>query len=539
MPTAPIGACGTVAAVAGTQSRYEWQFKQRLTSGGLNSQTAYLARNTSELARHLTGSDQGTIGQSGVLKGLLCSVVAATMRVSVGVGLGQFYDSTVSEPDSKAKWMELRAAKEVTLAVGDAANPRWDVIEIQPASVNGSAEVIDFFNPADNTFTPAVVSVLKLSEAALQVRAGTPNANPKLPAGVAGWMPLAYVYVAANALVLNVDRVLHCRPILTPRRGTTPDDLLDNSSPFSEADTISGGGFRVDANGLAGFVNTAMSGAFPNGGRPFYIPSNAPVLLSATGNYDGGGLPVADTVVYAYAARPPYPAGYDASLAPRELYIADTTTTNVAKTIPQGSRGCIIVFSSTAPFHTALGQAGSPSDTSSFTDGLWGSVSIKRSDMIYIGAAFYELAILGLMIQRVSGAAVATQRKPGKSFLADLPIAAPESYSLWSEPTGQLLKVRWPATATLIDMQVRVRVDPGDNLKISITDEFGDSSLNQGMYINMFANNDAAEQTFGDMHSVVVSDFGNVTIMEASSTGPGIIADLYGKCYYDAVLRMR
>ena len=524
--------------MAGTQSRYAWQFKQRLTSGGLNLQTSYLARNTSELGRHLAGgTDQELTLQTGVIRGFIVTVVPATLKLTVGPGLGHYFDSAVSEPDSKAQWMELRASKEVTATAGDAANPRWDVVEVQPASIDAAAEIIDFFNPTDNTFSPAVVVVQKTAEVNVQVRAGTPNANPKLPAGTAGWMPVAYVYVAANALALNVDRVMHCRPILTPRRGTTPDNVTGLLSQIGENLNISGGGWRIEADGVEGFLNTAMAGTFPLWGRPFYLPAGTFVSLSATGNYAGGGLPLANTTVHAYVAPPPYPAGYDVSMAPREMFITDTTTPGLSATIPPGARGCIVVAGSGAPsLTTPLGQRGSPTATDSFTDNFWGAFTLRRSDMLYIGAAFYDIALPGLVTQRVNGSWVAPRRKTGDDFTADLPIVGPTTYNMWQGFAGAPMV--FPSTARRLSMQVVASANAGASLHIELEDDWTGTS-GGGTPAFDILNNQAGNETISATYEAMTTSSGNVKITAAAADGTIVVAVLQTRAYEDEVLSMR
>ena len=527
-------------AVAGTQSRYEWQFKQRLTSGGLNSQTAYLARNTSAAMRAFTGFDAESALQSGVIRGLTVSVVAGTMRVSVAPGIGQFYDATVSEPDSKAKWMELAAAVEATVTAADAANPRWDVVEVQPAVVNGAAEIIDFYNPNDNTFSPAVVSVQKLSVAAIQVRAGTPGANPKLPAGVASWIPLGYVYVGATVVELNVDRVMHCRPLLTPRRGVyRNEDPASLFSPYTEGGSISGGGWSIATDGYAGACAAAMNGTFPNGGLPFSIPGNSNIGL-ITGNYEGGGLPAGNTLVHAYVAPPPYPAGYDATLAPRELYLKDVTTPDCQGTMPAGSRNCIVLTSSSGPQLTGpLGLRGNPnSNTGTFTDNLWGAFTRQRSQLLYVGAAYHAIGIPGLVTQRVIGATVAPKRKTGFSFGSDLPIGAPASYNMWGNIAGDDAMML-PETARRMTIAGVFNLLTTGTMYLIVEDSDTGASSQGLIYIAM-SNITGSTKNLGDAYSVQVSDAGSLQLNEGVATfvaGGG--ARFYLREYTDAVLAMR
>ena len=526
--------------MAGTQSRYEWQFKQRLTSGGLNSQTAYLARNTSEAMRAFTGFDLESTLQTGVIRGLTVSVVGGTMRISVAPGIGQFYDAAVSEPDSKTKWMELAAAVEATITAADPARPRWEVVEIQPAVVNGVAEIIDFYNPNDNTFSPAVVSVQKLSVAAIQVRAGTPGANPKLLAGVAGWVPLAYVYVGAAVIALNADRVMHCRPLLTPRRGVyRNEDPTSVFSPYTEGGSISGGGWEIEADGFDGLLAAAMNGTFPNGGLPFSIPGNSNIGLVA-GNYEGGGLPAGDTLVHAYVAPPPYPSGYDASLGPREIYLKDVTTPNCLGTMPAGSRNCIVLTSRSGPQLTGpLGLRGNPNvNSDTFTDDLWGAFTRQRSTMVYIGGAYHAIGIPGLVTQRVVGSQVSPKRKTGFRFDADLPIAVPIVYNMWASIVGDD-SMELPTTARRMTIAGVFNLLTTGTMYLVLEDSDtgagGDGLLNISVTNVTGVTNDV-----GLAHRVLVSNAGALQLNEGLVTAiAGGGARFYLREYTDMILAMR
>lgn len=525
--------------MAGNQSRYEWQFKQRLTSGGLNLQTSYLARNTSEAMRFLAGgTDSETFGQTGIIRGFMVSAVPGTLKLTVGPGLGHFFRADASEPDSKAKWMELIASKEVTTTAGDAANPRWDVVEARPATIDGTPEIIDFFNPADNTFSPAVVSVQKLAQASVRVRQGTPNANPKLLAGDPDWIPLAYQYVPATTLALSVEQTMHCRPILTPRHGVTPDNINNtNLTQFGENQNISGGGWRIAADGAEGFLATAMAGTFPLGGRPFYIPGGTFVNISATGNYVGGGLPLASTLVYAYVAPPPYPSGYAATLAPREMFILDVTIPNLAATIPPGIRGGIVVIAPSAPANldNPLGQRGTPITAHSFTDNFWGAFDLKRSDMLYIGAAYYDFAVPGLVTQRVVGNWIAPKNKTGVQFDGDLPINAPAVYNLWTAYTDPMA---FPPTARRLAMQCLAVLDAGDGLRVELEDEWTGNGTTGGIRADI-SNTSAVTKAVSREFDVQVTSTGNITISAAAKNGGVTAAALITRAYEDRILAMR
>jgi hypothetical protein len=526
--------------MAGTQSRYEWQFKQRLTSGGLNAQTNYLARNTSEVVRGSHGTDQETAGQSGILKGFIASVVPGTLRVTVSAGIGQLFDESITEPDSKAQWLELRASAEVTHNPGQATRDRWDVIEVQPAAVSGTAEIIDFFNPADNTFTPSVVVVQKISEAVLQIREGTPAVHPKLPAGTPGWIPIAYVFVEKAVIELDPDRVMYCRPILTPRVGVTPDNAFNINAPYMQNRGVSGGGWDIPAANLDGTLAVTMNGLFPNG-LPFHLPRGTNVSLSASGNYVGGGLPVVSQTLYAYVAPPPYPAGYDASLAPRECYIVDSyTTPDLAATIPVGSRGCIVVVagSGITPGAGPLGLPGSPANTYGIVDDFWGSVNITRAQMVYLGAAYFENTLPSIVQQRVDGGCwVVTKRKTGKVFGGALPIAAPTAYNMWTKFVGAS-DMGLPATARRLSLVVEAGLLTGGDLWVSLSDDWAEGA--DGLVGMGIANTSAGTHIMGQTVEVLASDTGEVSIEEGRIQGASAdSARLLVRAYNDEVLASR
>lgn len=524
--------------MAGTQSRYAWQFKQRLTSAGLNTQTDYLARNTSEVGRHLVKTDKEVAHQSGIFSGFIATVVPGTLRTAISPGLGQLFDSGLSEPDSQAEWLELRASIEVSHAPGDAIRPRWDVIEVQPAAVDATAEIIDFFNPADNTFTPAVVAVQKTSQAVAQVRAGTPDANPKLPAGTPGWIPIAYVYVEANALALNPNRVMYCRPILHARRGVTPDNITGVLAPFNENYGISGGGWNVAADGLAGTLASTMNGVFPEHGGAFHIPRGVQVDIS-TQNIVGGVLPVVNVPVYAYVAPPPYPAGYDLSMAPRELYIADSLTTpGLASTISVGSRGCIVITDTGAPGAGPLGQAGGNNATYTITNNFWGTVNIVRSQMLFIGAAFFATAIPGLTIQRCNGAWVTTKRKTGVDVLALVPIGAPVTINLWTSIAADPV-MTLPSTARRVSVAGNFQLLPTGTFFLSLEDQWtGDGG--RGVVTFEAVNFTADPNVLGGTHEMMVNEDGECIANKGVATNAGGDGcNLYVRAYEDAVLCQR
>lgn len=524
--------------VARKNTHYEIQPRQRLTTDALNQQDAWTSRQANEVARRLLRADIGNM--SGVISGLLVSVIAATMQVSVGAGLALYYDSTIEDPDSQHQWVELRDAGATVLTLDPGgANPRWDVIEIAPGVVDGDADILDVWDPQLGVPVPTLLAPLKVGTPVVTVRKGTEAAAPKFPAGVDGVIPLAYVYVGAGVVALNVDRVVYCRPILTPRRGVYRNEPTnDIFSPYFENHNISGGGWAVAADGFDGTLAAAMTGTFPNGGLPFSLPGNTNISL-ITGNYEGGGLPAGNTVVHAYVAPPPYPTGYSTSLGPRELYLRDVTIPNCSTTISAGARNCIVLVSSSGPSLTSpLGQRGGPnSNTNTFTDNLWGAFTHIRSNLLYIGAAFHAIAVPGLITQRVKGATVAPARKTGFDFEADLPIAAPTVYNLWGNITGDAA-MQLPETATKCHMSAAFDNDGGGHLHMKLEDDWtGQSSL--GVVAITHYNDAASTFRGGGTFVLQPSSSGSVTVTQAAAQLIDGEQRMHVRAYEDIILAMR
>lgn len=521
-------------------THYDYQLRQRLTSTAMNIQAGWTSRLSPEVLRRTALGDRQLV--SGVLSGLQVNVVANTLQVAVSGGLGVMYDATQSDPNSQHRWMEvLDGTPLVATLDGGGANPRWDVVELAPGVVNGVGEILDFYNANTGQFVPAAANPLKVCTPVLAVRKGTEDANPKLPAGIAGCIPLAYVYVAAGAAILNVDRVMHCRPILIPRRGVwRTEDATSLFSPYQEGGGVAGGGWVFAADGFDGTLATSMSGSFPNGGLPFYLPGGTNISLVTAGNYEGGGLPGGNTLVHAYIAPPPYPTGYDSSLAPRELFIQDVTTPGVINTVPAGSRNCIALVSSSTPDQgSPLGLRGGPHvNTGTFTDNLWGAFTRTRASLIYVGAAYHAIGIPGMVTQRVIGARVSPARKTGFEFDGDLPIAAPTQYNLWASIAGDD-PMAFPQTARRINVSAEFHLLTTGQLYLKVEDADTGTGGHGLIYLSQ-RNNTGGTANVGGERDFTVDEKGDIIINAGSVTN--IAAN--GACfrtrsYEDVILAMR
>jgi hypothetical protein len=505
-------------------THYDFQLRQRLTSSALNAQEAWTSRLSPEALRALVAGDTGNV--SGVLDGLLVTVQVGTLNVQIGGGLALLYDSTQSAPASTHRWIEVGYSAPITAThdAGDGANPRWDVVEIEPGNVDGSGEVLDFYNPNTGAFVPLVAAPLKVCTPVVTIRKGTPAANPKFPAGVAGRIPLAYVYVATAAVALNANRVVYCRPILEAKRYTgAPNKLTE----------VCGGGWQRSSLSLVGEIAQTMKGRFSTGSQ-FHLPAGTVATLSASGNYHGGGLPVASGTVYMYAAPPPYPSGYDAVIAPREIFTPDATVMGAC--YPAGSYGAILIATDIPPTPDYVG-APTPAGTITITDNLFGAVSIATTQCIYVGAAYFSLGDVALRAQTYKGAVSSGAGVAGKDINALLPIAADTDVSMAANQ-GLDPAYRLPAHVRRIHLQGFHRLSVQGDFDILIKDALSDIAGNSYRH-SQYRSNIAADIARGITAWVYLDDLQKLTINYADGNGLSASNVLRAMAWEDPVIAAR
>lgn len=450
--------------MSGQHTRYQFLLRQRFTATALNTQADYTARLTYAALQALVAAD----GQysSGVIDGLLPTIQAGTMNVVVGGGLGLMYDGVLSLPDATHRWIEIQhsAPITVTLDTGD-VQPRWDLIEIAAAQVDGPPEVLDFFDPALGVAVPLAASPVKVCTPVVHVTKGTPSASPRFPAtGGTKRIPLAYVYVPAAAVSLNPLDIAYCRPIRKPRSFVMTPTTIDLPHRWQ----IKGGGLQVSIAGLQARVVNEMSGSFPGSSTPFALALNQVCQLSVN-NYDGGGLPGTSRQVYAYAIKWPFPAGSEPTLAPREFYLRNPALMT-AGGYAVGQQGCMVVWSSTAPSVSNQGP-GNAGGSASFNHPNVGAFTVPYEEMVYVGSAMYDQPLNQLVLQRAWGSIVGSPRKTGADFEPDLPIAAPISYILNASLIGQPV-MRLPAHVTRVRVVSRFNIGVNTWIYAQFADQF-------------------------------------------------------------------
>lgn len=510
--------------------------RQRLTTNDENAAKAYQDKMALDLARALCGDDGN---RSGILTGCGVSVVGATMDVSVQPGLGLYYDSTSGAPDSVYRLIEVPSAITITLDAAD-PQPRWDLIEIQPNSVNGTAETVDFWDPVLGTFIASPASPLQVASPTVQFVKGTPSATPKFPTPTAGFIPLAYQFVPGGAVALLQDDVLHCRPILRPT-----GDFLDPQPyvlPYKPPKHCTGGGlFAIGGTTTPVLVNQ-MEGYFELSHTKFMLPRPTQVGVEF-GIFDGGGLPVADTQLFFYAVPVPIPLppGDPNRLAPREFFTVNFNNVSFgAGGYKNGMQGCIYVYSQIGPTED---QQGAPigGGIASFTGHpVFGNFTSDRSTWYYIGACMYDFGTVEVVKQTIYGDRVCPVRKTGKAISGFMPIGGATPFTITTEVAGDP-SMSLPAHA--FDLVMRIGHTTGAAVaetKVAFYDDGGDAALlGSSRRTCGLVEPGTLALTLSSAEFVVTPDnSGNITVDYADTSGiPDVV--LRVESYRDKILAMR
>lgn len=518
---------------------YDFQLRQRITANALNEQVAWASRQVHELGRRMLAGNTGSPANvTGVVSGLEVSVQGGSMNTQIGGGLALYYDSTKAVPESRHRWIEVFDDAPITLThdPGD-ASPRWDVIEIAPGSTSGLGQILDFFNPATGVFVPALSNPLKVCSPTATIRKGTPAASPKFPAGAAGCIPLAYVYVPAGAVTLGTTDVLFCRPLLRPPAGVVTPTVIVPGVVTQVEPTIRGGGLGVPAaGGLSGELGLDLEGLLPDSHVRFQIPTGTALALSIN-NMDGAALPGTSRCVYFYLVPPSkvYPTGYDAFVGEREFYIRNQTRIASGGYAFEQRHG-IVVVSDKAPRTSNRGQPAT-SSTFSINHPTFGAVSIDTDYSVYIGSAFYDVFLAQLVPQRVFGAHVGGPRKTGVKIDGDFPVVAPTLYSLGSSYVGDD-DFALPAHVRRVRVIGAWDIDLGEWAVLNLTDQFETSGSNPPYPTWTFINSAGGLGNTG-IDTWVHLNTSQQVVVTLADYGAGGDAFLYAYEWVDPILAAR
>jgi hypothetical protein len=383
--------------------RIIYNTRERAESDDLNNTTDLLVRQDINNLAFTSAPDAFTaLNLYGVVAGLVVGSTGLSLTVVVDIGLAVKYDAPAADVyDSKYRLIEVTTP--ITVDVSsyvNGVNPRWIVIEVEPGSAVEAMSLRDIYNPTTSMFVPQSVPKVRKSEPVVSVTAGLAAATPVMPAGTAGKIPLAYIYLGAGALAVNPDTIVGCRPLLTARLGEA-------------AANLTGGGFEVATDGVS-VVTASSSMQF----RPALFPATVSldhtvvsIDLAAVGS-DAWGFgmlyPVTTAPIYMFLMAAPYPAGYDTNLAGREFVPADQVA--VAAVIPSytaGVTGGLLVASSDPPdnldaaigTHVGIAVFGVNDPT---WNGGPGVSALLQGRVAYVGAVSFQIGLGGLVAQRVN-----------------------------------------------------------------------------------------------------------------------------------------
>ena len=444
--------------------RLQANTRERILSTDWNNATALHHRALIEAGAALL---QGDATLFGVVRGLTVSTSGGSLSVSVAPGLALRSGSAPTTYDSSTQWIELRTTTAVDLtALVDGANPCWAVIEIAEASAVEISEARDIFDPVTGTFATASVTKVTGSSPTLTARAGTAAATPVFPAGAAGVIPLAYVYLGAGTAAIGTTDIVMCRPMLRS----------ENAETFAGTGgrPVWGGGVSVAAAGTD-IVLRSAGGRFLNHRMNWSIaPGDGTAAFAVTApGYDGAAAPVADDVVYFYACPAPYPSGYDSSLAPREHRPGTTALTRYQGLVAADVHNAIIVASVVEPqVDSPLGNPTAGNFSLTCAPFSSGAVTFDRTTAVYLGAASWDVSATDFLVQdvRCNGWVY-----PYQPTTVDVDANGTGTYSLWSSPTpvGAYDDMLFPLTALRVQTMVALRdaaMNSGSEVAVHITD---------------------------------------------------------------------
>lgn len=499
--------------------RVVWNTRERILSTDFGNAAALFHRALIESVSAALIAD-GTL-RSGVVRGMQTTVQNGTLNVIVSPGLSLLAETAATTYDSDLSWIEVRENVTVDLSgLVDPGNPRWVVIEAASNEDTEVSELRDIFDPASGTFSSQTVPKVQGSSPTITARGGTPAAEPSFPSGTTGAVPLAYVYVPASAATLTVGDVVLCRPLL--KAPGTPDLQTGNLL------TVQGGG--VEAVGATdNVVLKDARGRFKGHAFDWEINSAVHTQLNvADQGSDSSFFPPAGiTNVYFYACPPPYPSGYDASLAPREFILGSNAASRFSGAVSDGQANCIVVASTDAP--NAYSLQGEPDSAGSFTiteRAFGGAATIDKLDVVYLGHVLYDPpGVAGFRSQEVRGADVL----PDPGFSPDIDLTDGGSpASIWEDSgTGSQI---YPATALKVVCEMTVQVAAGNTGQVSATDD-----QNRTVQDHIEAGATALTRVW-EFAPHVVPGSGNVTY---STSGTVAIGTLEARAYEDTILAKR
>ena len=151
----------------------------------------------------------------------------------------------------------------VTLAtaVGDATNPRIDIIEMKLETVSDTPIARDFEDAVTRVKSSASPNKARRTKATFQIKQGTPAATPAYPDVTTSFVALGAVYVPATHNA--VHSISNLRDLRFPLGGITVHDIEYNQLNINGGGTpwtLDHAGMRADSDDPSGFVYALCPG---------------------------------------------------------------------------------------------------------------------------------------------------------------------------------------------------------------------------------------------------------------------------------------
>lgn len=108
-------------------------------------------------------------------------------------------DWVATDVDAPAvNWFALKTDVDLATAVGDATNPRMDIVEMKLEIVEDTPDARDFEDAITRAKSTTNPNKARRTKATFQIKQGTPAASPSYPACTAGFVPIAAVWIPAT-----------------------------------------------------------------------------------------------------------------------------------------------------------------------------------------------------------------------------------------------------------------------------------------------------------------------------------------------------
>jgi hypothetical protein len=523
--------------MASGQQRVVWNNGERAISDDNNKQGDFIARQRNEILRSLCQLDAvpgspgiTNLNQSatddypldGIVLDGLEAIVDTPGYVMITPGTLAGWVGQPGDPGQDSGWMvvpssglsELRP--EMVIVENNGTVPRCDIIEVRfNATEVATVEDRDIYNPASESFVPAIVT--KTTQVVLQfrVRTGTPGVPPN---GDYGWLPLTLAIVQPGLPVSMVD-FYDVRPLLRDMQGRAR--TLDAMNGNSGALINRGSNHQVQASTTDGTIpHTTLFGVAQaefNGMRmEGYLTRNTPITPASQANWglittgvggDGYGIALGSdvfvrgtaTVIGPYTDQIVIAAcfprlAFNNGTVPRCVRYTQSAVNNhtltPARRRPQGINGIILAFSKNQEA-SDFTNGGLPFTASALNaDGFAGCVG---------GALCYPLGSVavdnnGYVFSEIFGMCSGAHVIDGMTYITNVPVYASLFTGLIDLSTDAAYEDETPGLA----IPHATFEDPlslaGDSIEIELTNLF-------------FMITGTTSSAMGGIHVIVTEDY--------------------------------